>query len=125
MRCGDCGAEIFEGLPARIETKSFEGLRERSCGHGAQQCCAPTYFAAKLFADGADEIGEEAVASGFDAGVVLDEGEAEDVEIESHGGAATFEIGERIAREEQFRLHAAIDANTAAFGATDELIAHS
>jgi len=62
--------------------------------------CAPTHFVAKLFAGGADEVGQEAVAGGVDAGVVFDEGEAEDVEIEADGGAAAFEIGERIAGEE-------------------------
>jgi hypothetical protein len=79
----------------------------------------------ELFADGADEVGQEAVAGGVNAGIVFDEGEAEDVEIEADGRAAAFEVGERVGREEQFGLHTAIDARAAAVGAADELVAHS
>src|ERR1700722_14023187 len=77
----------------------------------------PYIFCGGLFADGADEIGEEAVAGGVDAGVVLDEREAEDVEIEADGGAAAFEIGERGRGEEQFGVRAAIAASAAGVGA--------
>jgi hypothetical protein len=49
-----------------------------------------------LLVDGAEEIGDEAVAGGFDAGIVFDEAEAEDVHVEADGAAAAFEVGERI-----------------------------
>jgi hypothetical protein len=157
MRQRDSCAGVFERLQTSVAAKgNFERLRERYCGHGAQQAAplhvwwqeetiemivdeekpparvpalqkrvAPAHFCGELFADGADEIGEETVAGGVDAGVVFDEAEAEDVEVEADGGAAAFEIGERVRCEEQFGLDAAIDAGAAAFGATDELVTHS
>ena len=83
------------------------------------------YTLCGLFADGADEVGQEAVAGGIDAGIVLDERKAKNVEIEANGGAAAFEVGERVRGEEQLWRDAAIYAGAAAIGAADELVTHS
>ena len=74
---------------------------------------------------GAEEVGEEAVAGGFDAGVVLYKGEAHDVEVEADGGTGAFEAGQGVGQEEEFGANAAFDAIAAALRAADEFVAHS
>src|SRR6266481_7278061 len=72
---------------------------------------------------GAEEVGQEAVAGGFDAGAVFYEGNAHYVEIEADGGAGAFETGHGIGHEQKFRADAAFDAISATLGAADELVA--
>src|SRR5690349_24352 len=75
--------------------------------------------------DGAQKVRQQAVGSGFDAGIVLDDGEAENGEVKAERGAGAFEIGERIAGQKEFRANRAFDAGAAAFGAADQFIAHA
>src|SRR5580658_2942782 len=79
--------------------------------------------------DGADEIGEEAVGGGDYAGLVLDDGEAENVRIETQRGGGSFEERERIGHRQLFRpntcTHPGADAGCGAFGAADQLVAHT
>src|SRR5262249_23526177 len=75
--------------------------------------------------DGSEEVGEEAVGGGFNAGIVFDDGEAENVEVEADGGAGAFEVGERIAGEKKFGADHTFDPGAAAFGAANELVAHA
>jgi len=82
-----------------------------NCGPLARTCARGT--------DGAEEVGEETIGGGFDAGIVLDDGEAEDVEVETDGGTGAFKIGEGVAGEEKFGANHAFDAITASLGATD------
>jgi hypothetical protein len=125
--------DVMKGSRCRITFGTIGEDEEKTISRGfaidladmGRSVLRPYIFCGALCADGADEVGDQAVAGGVDAGVVFYEAEAEDVEVEANGGAAAFEIGERVGREQQFGLDTAIDASAAAFGATDELVTHS
>jgi hypothetical protein len=55
---------------------------------------------------GAEEIGQQAVAGGLDAGIVLDKRQPEDIQIEAQRRAAAFQTGQRIGRQQNLRANA-------------------
>jgi len=67
----------------------------------------------------ADEIAEQTVGGGDYAGLVLDDGEAEDIHIETQGGGGAFERGERIGGGQLFRADADAHAACGTLRATD------
>jgi hypothetical protein len=70
--------------------------------------------------NGAEEVGEEAVGGGDHPGLVLDDGEAEDIEIEAEGGSGALKLSERIGERKLLGKDAGADAGRSAFGAADE-----
>lgn len=74
---------------------------------------------------GADEVGEQAVAGGFDAGVVFDERNSKDIEIKTDGGTGAFEAGHGVGHQEKLRADTGIHTVAAAFGAAYQLVTHA
>ena len=73
---------------------------------------------------GAEKVGEEAVAGGFDAGIVFHERNTHHIEIEANGGTGAFEAGHGIGHEQKLRADAAFDTVATTLGAADEFVAH-
>jgi len=62
----------------------------RGARNALQKAGPTTYRRLGSGLGGAEEIGKETIAGGFDAGVVFDERNAHHVEIEADGGAGAF-----------------------------------
>src|SRR5271163_5217818 len=74
---------------------------------------------------GADKIREHAVTSGLNARIVLDDRKSKNIKIKANRRTGPLQIGEWIRGQQQFRLNAAIDAVSTAFGAAHQFVAHS